>query len=236
MTTFDIWDAIRLLLGICIVVANIFIWRALRLEDEIDPWTKETARRLLIRSSGLVAALSLFLLAMDTSSALRERMAIATAEKEAADAKLQLAKYRAWRQELLAEHRAEVVKKLTFFRGTKFDTGLDFGSGEQAALVQRLVAVLAESSWVRVPWRTGETIPTWILNAGGGQGGTSESAPVTAVNVEIHIFDEYQDRLRPAADALRSALNDAGIVATDAGPSAVSSNKDAIHIWVGEKQ
>ncbi len=236
MSVFDKWDGIRLLLGIGIVGANVFVWRALRLEQEFDPWTRETGRRLLIKSSGILAALSIFLLVADTIAAMRERTAIVTAEKDAADAKLQLAKYRAWRQELLAEHEAAIVENLKPFSGTKFDTGLDLSSAEQAAFLQALIPILASSHWLRVPWSGGNTIPLWIFNAGGGGGGIVGSAPVTATNVEIHVFAEYRDQLGPAADALISALNGIGIVASDAGPNAVSVNKDAIHIWIGEKR
>lgn len=236
MSVFDRWDGIRLVLGIAIVAANVFIWRALRLENEFDAWTRETGRRLLIKSSGILAALSLFLLITDTTASIRERQATAIAEKDAAEAKLQLAKYRAWRQELLAEHAPEIEERLKVFGDTKFDTGLDFGSAEQAGFLQALIPILTSSHWVRVPWGGGFTIPLWIFNAGGGQGGTAGSAPVTAANVEIHVFAEYRDQLGPAADALILALKGAGIVATDGGPNAVSVNKDAIHIWVGDKR
>jgi hypothetical protein len=236
MSVFDKWDAIRLVLGISIVLANVFIWRALRLENEFDPWTRETGRRLLIKSSGILAALSIFLLVADTFAAIRERAAIVIAEKDAGDAKLQLAKYRAWRQELLAEHETEIVEKLKPFAGTKFDTGLDLSSAEQAAFLQAFMPILASSHWLRVSWSGGNTIPLWIFNAGGGGGGNVGSAPVTATNVEIHVFAGYHDQLGPAADALISALNGIGIVTTDAGPNAVSINKDAIHIWIGDKR
>jgi hypothetical protein len=162
---------------------------------------------------------------------------IAFLNNDTADAKLQLAKYRAWRQELLAEHRAEIGEKLETFKGTKFDTGLDLNSAEQTAFVQELDNVLVDSAkWVHVPWNGGFTIPLWIFNAGGGAP-RPISAPVTARNVEIHIFAEYREQLEPAATALISVFKAAGIVATNTGPaSAVSTNKDAIHIWVGEKQ
>lgn len=68
------------------------------------------------------------------------------------------------------------------------------------------------------------------------QGNRPVSGSVAATNVEIHIHPEFRKQLVLAATALVSALNDAGIVAVDAGFNANSTNTDAIHILIGEKR
>jgi hypothetical protein len=141
------------------------------------------------------------------------------------------------RQEVLAGHETDITEKLKPFAGTKFDSGLNPISAEQSGFWEALEPVLVASDWVHLKWSDGHTIPLWIFSAGKpSQKNLPVSAPVAVTNVEIHLPPEHREKFEPAVTALVSALNDIGIVATDAGADAISINKDAIHIWIGEKK
>jgi hypothetical protein len=81
-----------------------------------------------------------------------------------------------------------------------------------------------------VPWRYGES------TGGYTQAGRPETGEVAVTNVEIHLHPEQRGKLKSAASALISALNNVGIEARDVGFNAHNSNSTAIHILIGEKQ
>ena len=143
-----------------------------------------------------------------------------------------------WRGELLIGHEEEIAEKLMPFVGTKFDSAFDLSSKEQQAFWQSLQPVLAtKSGWSNIPWSDGHTTPLWMLNAAApSQANLPRSGSAAATNVGIHVFPEYREQLGPAAAALVSALKGIGITAAEADSNIVSVNKDAIHIWIGEKQ
>jgi hypothetical protein len=164
-------------------------------------------------------------------------------EKEAAEARLSLTRLQTPRATLLTNATLDTIaEKLKPFAGTKFDTGLAGNSGEQADFLWRLEMALTNlpppenrlnADWMEISWgfnRVG-------VGAQALQRGTRPvSGSVAAQNVEIHLHPEYRAKLLPAATALISALNDVGIVAKEVGFNAHSSNDDAIHVLIGEKQ
>ena len=167
----------------------------------------------------------------------------ANLEKEAAEARLSLGKLQTPRATLLTGTALDTIaEKLKPFAGTKFDTGLAGSSGEQADFLWRLEMALTNlpppenrlnADWIEIPWgfnRVG--VGAQALH----RGTRPVSGSVAAQNVEIHLHPEYRAKLLPAATALISALNDVGIVAKEAGFNTHSSNDDAIHVLIGEKQ
>jgi len=159
--------------------------------------------------------------------------AIVAANKRAADAQEALLKYREPRSRELARHKQAVIDALSHFPNTRFDTGLDHQSGEEADFLRALSATLKTAGWQHIPWDIGGTWPWLLLNV---QTDFPLSAPIAAINVEIHVHADERTTLNPAASALIKALNDAGISCTDAGDQAQSINKNTIHIWIGEKR
>lgn len=89
------------------------------------------------------------------------------------------------------------------------------------------------AGWIEIPWGFNR------VGVGGQalfRGTRPVSGSVAAQNVEIHLHPEYRDKLLPAASALISALNDAGIAAKLVGFNTHTSNDDAVHVLIGEKQ
>jgi hypothetical protein len=156
---------------------------------------------------------------------------IAEAETRTAEAKLQLAKLTTPRLELLTpDARARFVEKLKPFAGTQFDTGLAINSGEQADFLWAFRPLLQDAGWILLPWSG----PGPLLSF--GSSGLPVSGSVAAQNIEIHLHPQSRDKLQPAADALISALRDAGIAARYWGFNVSSNNVDAVHILVGDKR
>ena len=165
-------------------------------------------------------------------------------KKETAEAQLALARFRRPRAELLTTDALnEIAGKLRQFPGSKFDTGLSANSGEQADFLWRLEAALtnvsdapqgvASAGWIELGWGVNTMgLGAQILR----RGNRPVSGSVAAQNVEIHLHPSHRAQLLPAATALIEALNEAGIVAKDSGFNTHSSNDDAIHIVIGEKQ
>jgi hypothetical protein len=72
----DTWDSVRIALGAGIVWANWGVFRGVSLEEESDPWTKETGKRLLLRSLLAETALALLLLFVDSAISIRQQAEI----------------------------------------------------------------------------------------------------------------------------------------------------------------
>lgn len=183
---------------------------------------------------------------LETEKKISEANAAGDAAKaRAAEAELNLAKFRTPRADILTNDvLLSIAKKLKPFAGTKFDTGLSGNSGEQADFLWRLEEALASvpqsgseprpnAGWIEIDWgleRLGVGAQTLR------RGHRAVSGPVAAQNVELHLHPDCRDKLLPAATALVSALQDVGIAARVAAFNTHSSNDDAIHILIGDKQ
>jgi hypothetical protein len=127
-------------------------------------------------------------------------------EKEAAEARLALARLGTPRVKLLTPAALDLVaEKLKPFAGTKFDTGLAGSSGEQADFLWALETALTNlpppenrpnAGWIEIPWgfdRVG-------VGASALRRGTRPiSGPVAAQNVEIHLSPAFRPQLLAAA-------------------------------------
>jgi len=152
------------------------------------------------------------------------------AERTAAEAQLELAKYRASRRDVFRGHEAAIRDKLATYSGTPFDTGLPANDGEAADFLWDLEPTLVAAGWVHVAWFQLAGDRVW-------QGPhRPASGAVAAQNVEIHLHPANRGALLPAATALIGALNEIGIAATDAGFNTLSINNHAIHILIGPKR
>jgi hypothetical protein len=149
----------------------------------------------------------------------------------AAGAEQALIKFRTPRDALLTDAALElIIEKLKPFSGTKFDVGHDPMDGEQWDFLWRLEPTISKSGWVLIDWIGSQTFthPNWPTNHQYG------SAAVLNVSIEIH--PESRSKLKPAAEALASALKAIEIdVATDKF-NTHSKNADVVHLLVGFKR
>ena len=150
----------------------------------------------------------------------------AEANARAAEAKLELAKFKAPRV-LTSAQQSIVAGKIAAFRGTKFDAGIGpKGDPEPLYLLRSIVDSLKSIGWVQVPWT--------------GDGETYTEAPLLPVgiamvtNVIVDVHPEYLAALGPAAKALADALNAEGIDAlADSRPTTIHT--EVVHIRIGRK-
>lgn len=230
------WGGFYFWLSICALIGlGIFEVASHRYSDRKDELAGIEQEAVQHRHDEEMARLRL------TTAQIQERAA--TLEKEAAEARLSLSKLQTPRATLLTNSALDTIaEKLKPFAGTKFDTGLDANSGEQADFLWRLEMALTNlpppenrlnAGWIEIPWgfdRVG--VGAQALR----RGSRPVSGSVAAQNVEIHLHPEYREKLLSAATALISALNGVGIAAKEAGFNTHSSNDDAIHLLIGEKQ
>jgi hypothetical protein len=164
-------------------------------------------------------------LALETFKLETERK-ISEADARAAEANLELAKFKAPR--LLDDAQQSIVAgKVAMFSGTKFDAGIGpKGDPEPLYLLRSISDSLKSIGWVHVPWT--------------GDGETYTEAPLPAVgltmvtNVIVDVHPKYWNELGPAAKALVDALNAEGIAAiVNSRPATIDA--DVIHIRIGRK-
>ena len=106
----DIFDAVRAALGLGIVWANWRVYRGVTLEEERDPWLRETGKRLLLSGLFFETALALFLLFADSYISIGQRAEIAEASTRAANAETELSAY--LRPRRLTDEQKEKYREL----------------------------------------------------------------------------------------------------------------------------
>jgi hypothetical protein len=159
MSAFDKWDVVRILLGLGLVFCNVGVWRGVALEYSTDEWTKETGKRLLVRSLAFEAFLAFTLLAVDTAVSLRDRAEVAAAETVASDARtraanaeLELAKLQRPRKMTNAQMQ-KFVATLRLYPGRSFWVMVQkSGSskfGEQIDFGRQLSEAFTLANWKR---------------------------------------------------------------------------------------
>lgn len=168
----------------------------------------------------------------------------AALEKEAANAKLELARLSTPRFKLITpEAAATLIEKIKPFAGTKFDIGHAASGREQWDFLWVLEPLFSQAGWIFVDWNPGPLpLPGQSRPGVFGKLNWTMQQHVYGVanvsNVSIELSPEFRDKLLPAANALASALKEIGIATTveDHPISGVSATKDAIHFLVGERE
>lgn len=162
------------------------------------------------------------------------------AQREAKESYEELRKFRIPRHTLLDPSEdmtdatgvmSRMSEKLRRFAPVQFDTGLTAGPGEPMHFLWRLEKVLADAGWRHIDW-------PGSLSSHQGSPGVGRfwlNGFVWADDVEIHVRPD-DVALMPAAEALKAALEEIGIVATLPGFGTNSPNANTIHIHVGLKQ
>jgi len=157
---------------------------------------------------------------------------VARAQIAAAEAQLELAKFRTPRAALLtSEVLMSITERLKPFAGTQFDCGIG-SNGEQADFWWVLQPAIVAAGWQHLIWQYPPGSLPMLIIQGPNRAG---SGNVGAANVEIHLHPDNREKLWLAAMALVGALNEVGIAAREAGFNAHSTNNAAVHILIGPK-
>ena len=92
--------------------------------------------------------------------------------------------------------------------------------------------MLQTAGWSQLPWGV-HAVGVNVIHRGPQRPLAGIAA---AQNVEIHLDQQKQVILAPAAAALVVALNDLGVEAQIVPPNIANTNTDAVHILVGPKR
>jgi len=154
----------------------------------------------------------------------------ANAEARAAEAKLELAKFKAPRT-LGPEQLARVAAALSRFAKTQFDVAVGpMGDPEPDVLGSAISSALSNAGWHQVDWRTSDIQMTL----------TRPGRPVTSfasvTNIIVDIHPAQAPSLWPLAEAVSAALNAEGIASlAQQGSGGRNTNEMAIHVMIGRK-
>jgi hypothetical protein len=159
MSAIDHWDVIRYLLGVALVACNIGVWRGVSLEYSDAPWTKETGKRLLVRSLALEAFFAATLFVVDTAASIQQKSEIAQLELLTAG------------RQLTPILSASIIAELKPFSGQKLFISSYTGDAEAARLGMQLIAVFGKAG-IKVFNHLGRT----IAGAGGVEFGMQINA------------------------------------------------------------
>jgi len=114
----------------------------------------------------------------------------AQANARAAEANLELARYRAPRN-LSEMQRALISEKTKQFAGTKFDTAFANADSEQAVFLSQIEATIKQAGWKQIDWLGGDI----VIN----RDNAPTSGIVAVVNVITQFHPDEEEQLKAAA-------------------------------------
>lgn len=154
------------------------------------------------------------------------RLGIASAEKDAVEANLALAKFKAWRT-LTPDQQREISLMLKPFAGTLFDFQVQ-PDNESLALMGEIGLSLKGANWKRQDWAGLIVIEV--------SGEPKAGVAVGTQGLEIQIAESRLHDFGPRIVALRNLLTGDGLaVVAHFHPDATYGNRDVIHIVIGAK-
>lgn len=195
-------------------------------------WLSVVADALI--GAGLIAEYICIRKAIVASRILKEQSdaRLAEALNRAANAEIELAKFRAPRRALMTTAaRATLTAALRPFAGVPFDTAFNGNDGEQADFVWDLEEVLVGAGWQQLPWGV-PGVGTLTIN----RNRRPLAGSAAAQNVEIQLDPGWRPIGLPATQALVAVLNAIGVEAREAAYNTPNANVAAIHIVVGAKR
>ncbi len=157
---------------------------------------------------------------------------IAEANARAAEAKLELEKFRTPRT-LNTEQQARITEKIKPFSGTKFDVGLQTGDPEAQNLLLQIEDALNMAKLDEIDWNNDDSngIDIKFSRPNGHAAGL-----ISMTGVIIQVHPEKIDELKESVQAIASALNAENInCRAELGLGVPNTNKNAIHILIGKK-
>ena len=154
------------------------------------------------------------------------------AKKDAAEARLALAKFKAPRIDGFDEaKRDRISEKLKPFAGKQFDVGIVAGDAECEMLLPVLESVMKKAGFIQIDWVNTSTVTVIYTRVGQPVVGC-----ITAKNVIVEIDLDKDSELGRAAKSISEALIAEGIPAEgNANTVSRNSNTRAIHLLIGQK-
>jgi hypothetical protein len=154
----------------------------------------------------------------------------AQSEKAAAEAKLELEKFKAPRK--LDSHILAIAERLKKFPDARFDTSVVPGDPEAFTFMAAIAATLESAGWTWVDWN-----PTGALGGTFTILGKPNVGNFAFFDVMLQVNPESKSKLFEAANVLGGLLNAVGFAATlNVIDNASIPNKDTIHVLVGKKR
>jgi hypothetical protein len=232
MSAIDHWDIFRIVLGLGLALCNVGVWRGVSLEYASDTWTKETGKRLLVRSLAIEALLAFTLLAVDTTAGVKQKIAVANAETiasegrlRAANAESELLKMKTPRM-LTEEQTTFLIQSAQPFKGTPFDFSIE-PEQETIDLMVHIGGALREAGWLWNDWHDA-TAPEVFRQPGKPQAGVVAFSGF-AIQYDVSKTADWDS----AAVALWKALKPLDASAKRIDDDSVTPT--AIHIYIGKK-
>jgi hypothetical protein len=159
------------------------------------------------------------------SEALRKDTAEANAR--AAEAQLELEKFRASRK-LDTAQEARFISAVISFAGTPFDITVTLESEPQGFAAQ-IAALLESAGWI---WKDKNNAPGLSISFGKHQAGLLNTGPPLGVEIDVSRQREWE----PIVIALGSAFKAAGFEPVLNVENDKSASPDAIHLYFGTKR
>jgi hypothetical protein len=156
----------------------------------------------------------------------------AEANARAAEAKLELEKFKAPRFTLFnSDRQAKLSEQLKPFAGKQFDAGISVGDTECELLLNVLEVALKNAGLIQIDWKSG--LPNTI-------GMVRRDKPtvggVSAAGVTLEVDSKRHPELVPLTQIISDALNETGVAAQAIGDVATNTeNADAMHVIIGKK-
>jgi len=153
---------------------------------------------------------------------------IAEANARAAEAKLELEKFRSPRS-LSLDQQDRIVVKMNAFAGQQFDVGWVVGDPEVGTIGTLIEDLLRRAGLKQVDWKGGDIVFS--------RQGRPINGMVSLNGIVIQMDSSVVALFWPTADALAKALNAEGIPAkAEPGSGTAAENKNAMHVLIGKKQ
>jgi hypothetical protein len=162
------------------------------------------------------------------------RLLAAKAETAAAEARLALEKYRAFRKSSLRDGGIErLAEKLKPFAGLKFDAASTIGDAECDMLLTALLGAMQKAGMEHVAWQDKNPAAlTWTSLSKG----LPSVGSVSATNVIIELDGALHPELWPVVQGVASAFNSEGIeTGAFAEVKTNAKNPDVVHLLIGRK-
>ncbi|SDO01880.1 hypothetical protein [Afipia sp. GAS231] len=151
----------------------------------------------------------------------------AEANARAAEAKLELEKFRAPRT-LSIEQQRRVSEKLRPFAPRQFDVAMPPGDSEAAQLMIILVTVLRDAGWTQVPWKYPDGFQGLMFTTSGFE--SAGNATIQGLSIVGQVSEVR------AITAVVDALNAEGVPTDAHGVEGIKNdNPTVMHIMIGRK-
>jgi len=219
MFPIDKWELFHIAIGFGLVLANIGVYRGVKLEEEYDAWTKETGRRLLLASLVWEATLAFLLLGVDSYVSIKQQFQIGAATEELA----QLVRPR----RLSPAQKDRIAVSIGKFSPITFVT-VTVPEAEPWDFVMDIAATLKSDGWIWVPCVDKDGRGLKPLDP--------DPLPSSCTSILDHLQINAPPSLGVIAKALGDAIKEPGIIGMDDVRVEVTNKVTIMQIMVGTKR